>query len=219
MRDGVFADQVVDPFGELAGGPDQGPWLTVASFVNPHDIAFSGFGWEQMLQFGPPDDTVPEFLNRLLSRIRSSVVRPVKRRSRRLWPQMIFQTATDLGYRRLYYYLLKLVDQAIGRILESLEASRHEGRDHRRVHLRSRRPVGAHGGLIQKWCNAFDEATQVPLHHRGSRHSSRWCWSPRADQPYRPGPDLARVGRYRQGAAAAEVAARLTRPIRCLVGT
>jgi hypothetical protein len=23
--------------------------------------------------------------------------------------------------------------------------------------------LGAHGGLIQKWCNAFDEATRVPL--------------------------------------------------------
>ncbi len=23
--------------------------------------------------------------------------------------------------------------------------------------------LGAHGGLQQKWCNAFDEATRVPL--------------------------------------------------------
>ena len=30
-----------------------GPWLAVASFVNPHDIAFAGFGWDQMLQLRP----------------------------------------------------------------------------------------------------------------------------------------------------------------------
>ena len=29
--------------------------------------------------------------------------------------------------------------------------------------------LGAHGGLIQKWCNAFDEATRVPLLVRRSR--------------------------------------------------
>ena len=76
---------------------------------------------------------------------------------------MIFETATDLGYRRLYYYLHKLVDQAIGRILESLEKCGMADdtivvftSDHGDL-------LGAHGGLIQKWCNAFDEATRVPL--------------------------------------------------------
>ena len=51
---------MVELFDELAAARADGPWLTVASFVNPHDIAFSGFGWEQLLQFGPPDDTVPD---------------------------------------------------------------------------------------------------------------------------------------------------------------
>ena len=76
---------------------------------------------------------------------------------------MIFETATDLGYRRLYYYLHKLVDQAIGRILGALEQSGMADdtivvftSDHGDL-------LGAHGGLIQKWCNAFDEATRVPL--------------------------------------------------------
>ena len=60
VRDGVFAEQVVELFDELAAARSDGPWLTVASFVNPHDITFSGFGWEQLLQFGPPDDSVPD---------------------------------------------------------------------------------------------------------------------------------------------------------------
>ena len=84
-----------------------------------------------------------------------------------LWPQMISEPATDVAYRRLYYYLHKLVDQAIGRILEALERSGMADdtivvftSDHGDL-------LGAHGGLVQKWCNAFDEATRVPLLVKG----------------------------------------------------
>ena len=42
VRDGVFAEQVVELFDELADASADGPWLAVASFVNPHDIAFVG---------------------------------------------------------------------------------------------------------------------------------------------------------------------------------
>jgi arylsulfatase A-like enzyme len=163
VRDGVFAEQVVELFGDLAASRAEGPWLTVASFVNPHDIAFSGFGWEQILQFGPPDDTVPE-VPEAPSQSDSFVGRPAcQEMFKAVWPQMIFETATDVGYRKLYYYLLKLVDKAIGRILEALTQSGMADEtvvvftsDHGDL-------LGAHGGLIQKWCNAFDEATRVPL--------------------------------------------------------
>jgi arylsulfatase A-like enzyme len=163
VRDGVFAEQVTELFDELAATRAEGPWLTVASFVNPHDIAFSGFGWEQLLEFGPPDDTVPEVAE-APSQSDSFDGRPACQEAfKEIWPLMIFPTATDLGYRRLYYYLHKLVDQAIGLILEALESSGVADdtivvftSDHGDL-------LGAHGGLIQKWCNAFDEATRVPL--------------------------------------------------------
>jgi len=70
---------------------------------------------------------------------------------------------TDLAYRRLYYFLHKVVDQAIGRILEALHDSGLAEdtivvftSDHGDL-------LGAHGGLIQKWYNAYDEAIRVPL--------------------------------------------------------
>jgi arylsulfatase A-like enzyme len=163
VRDGVFAEQVVDLFDEMASARGEGPWLTVASFVNPHDIAFSGVAWEQFLQFGPPDDSVPD-VPEAPSQSDSFGGRPPCQESfKAVWPQMIFETATDLSYRRLYYYLHKLVDQAIGRILGALERSGMAEEtvvvftsDHGDL-------LGAHGGLVQKWFNAFDEATRVPL--------------------------------------------------------
>jgi arylsulfatase A-like enzyme len=73
----------------------------------------------------------------------------------------------DLAYRQLYYYLHKLVDQAIGRILDALESSGMA--DDTIVMLTSDHGdlLGAHGGMQQKWCNAFDEATHVPMLVRG----------------------------------------------------
>ena len=163
VRDGVFAEQVVELFDELAAARADGPWLTVASFVNPHDIAFSGFGWEQLLQFGPPDDSVPEVPEPPSQSDSFAGRPPCQEAFKEVWPQMIFPAATDLGYRRLYYYLHKLVDRAIGRILEALEQSGMAEdtvvvftSDHGDL-------LGAHGGLVQKWFNAFDEATRVPL--------------------------------------------------------
>ena len=164
VRDGIFAEQVVELFDEMASTRDEGPWLAVASFVNPHDIAFSGFGWEQILGFGPPDGSVPEVIAEAPSQADSFAGRPAcQEQFKAVWPQAIYATTTDLGYRRLYYYLHKLVDQAVGRILEALEESGMAEEtivvftsDHGDL-------LGAHGGLIQKWCNAFDEAVRVPL--------------------------------------------------------
>ena len=163
VRDGVFAEQVVELFDELGRARRDGPWLAVASFVNPHDIAFSGFGWEQLLGFGPPDDSVPD-IPEAPSQADSFAGRPPCQEAfKALWPKMIFESEPDLAYRRLYYYLQKVVDESIGRILEALRDSGMFDdtivvftSDHGDL-------IGAHGGLVQKWFNVFDEATRVPL--------------------------------------------------------
>jgi arylsulfatase A-like enzyme len=163
IRDGVFAEQVVELFDELARARRAGPWLAVASFVNPHDIAFNGFGWEQLLGFGPPDDTVPDIPEAPSQGDSFAGRPPCQEAFKALWPKMIFESATDLAYRRLYFYLQKVVDESIGRILEALQDSGMFDdtivvftSDHGDL-------IGAHGGLVQKWFNVFDEATRVPL--------------------------------------------------------
>ncbi len=168
VRDGVFAEQVVELFGELAAARRDGPWLAVASFVNPHDIAFNGWAWENLLGFPPvDDDTLPD-IPEAPSQADSFAGRPACQEAFvKAWPAMLYEQSADEAYRRLYYYLHKLVDKAIGRILESLEQSGMAEEtvvvftsDHGDL-------VGAHGGLMQKWYNAYDEAIRVPLLVRG----------------------------------------------------
>lgn len=156
VRDGVFAEQVTELFADLAAARADGPWLSVASFVNPHDIAFAGGLYELLLGFAPTDGTVPE-IPEAPSQADSFAGRPAcQEQFKGVWPRMVAEQPADLAYRQLYYYLHKIVDGAIGRILEALESSGMADdtivvftSDHGDL-------LGAHGGLQQKWCNAFD---------------------------------------------------------------
>ena len=137
--------------------------------MNPHDIAFAGGFYELLLGFEPSDDTVPD-IPEAPSQRDSFAGRPAcQEQFKALWPQMVAEQPPDVAYRRLYYYLHKLVDQAIGRILDALDASGMADdtivvftSDHGDL-------LGAHGGLQQKWANAFDEAAPRPHGRQGPR--------------------------------------------------
>ena len=168
VRDGVFAEQVVELFGDLAVDRRAGPWLAVASFVNPHDIAFNGWAWENILGFAAvAEDSLPE-IPEAPSQSDSFGGRPSCQEAfASAWPRMLYDQDADAAYRRLYHHLHQLVDGAIGRILEALESSGMAGdtivaftSDHGDL-------VGAHGGLMQKWYNAYDEALRVPFVIKG----------------------------------------------------
>jgi arylsulfatase A-like enzyme len=163
VRDGVFAEQVVELFDALAGSAADGPWLAVASFVNPHDIAFAGGLYELLLGAPGPGDSVPD-IPQAPSQSDSFDGRPgCQEQFLNTWRKVIADVAPDVAYRRLYHHLHVLVDAAIERILDALEASGMADdtivvftSDHGDL-------LGAHGGLQQKWCNAFDEAVHVPM--------------------------------------------------------
>ena len=201
VRDGVFAEQVVELFGELAQASSDGPWLAVASFVNPHDIAFAGGLYKLLLGFEPTDDTVPD-IPEAPSQGDSFAGRPAcQELFKTVWPQMIADQPADLAYRQLYYYLHKVVDQAIGRILDSLEASGMADdtivvftSDHGDL-------LGAHGGLQQKWCNAFDEADSRPADRARPWGRTRRRWHHHTHQSRRPDPHPAGPRRHRRRAS------------------
>ena len=65
--------------------------------------------------------------------------------------------------RRFYYQLHRTVDEQIGRVLDALRATRaYENTivvftsDHGDM-------LGAHGGMHQKWHNAYEETVHVPF--------------------------------------------------------
>ena len=163
VRDNVFAEEAEQMFAELGNSRGDGPWLAVTSFVNPHDILFAGLFWDQLLKFGPPDDTVPD-IPEAPSQSDSFEGRPAcHEQFKETWPKMLFDQQPDEAYRRLYYYLHKLSDRAISRVLGALHDSGMADEtivvftsDHGDL-------AGSHGGMIQKWYNAFDESIRVPL--------------------------------------------------------
>ncbi len=220
VRDGVFAEQVVDLFDDLAAASSDGPWLAVASFVNPHDIAFAGGFYELLLGFEVDDDTVPD-IDAAPSQSDSFAGRPAcQEQFKALWPQMVADQPTDNAYRRLYFYLHKLVDQAIGRILDALEASGMADdtiivftSDHGDL-------LGAHGGLQQKWANAFDEATRVPMVIKGPGVAALPGGHHRTDQPCRPHPHVARPRGDRRANGPRRASRRpMRKPDRCRAAT
>jgi arylsulfatase A-like enzyme len=163
VRDDLFADQVCELFAQLARDGDDRPWFTVASLVNPHDIVFSGAGWE-VLGMPPVPDDGPPSIEAAPSQDDPLDDRPSAHRDWvRSWPSLVYPQPTDEAYRRFYHWLHEVVDRAIDRILDGLEA--HGLAENTIVVFTSDHGemLGAHGGLQQKWHNAYDETIRVPL--------------------------------------------------------
>lgn len=166
-RDEVYAEEVVQLIRELDKedeGNEQKPWMIVSSFVNPHDIALFGditqllptfhFEIDPSVPFIPPAPTANEDL----------LTKPSAQGSyREVFPQALQPTSDTITYRQLYYSLQKKVDEEIYKVLRALQNSRYYQdtiviytADHGSL-------VGAHGGLFQKWHNAYEETLHVPL--------------------------------------------------------
>jgi arylsulfatase A-like enzyme len=162
VRDPLYRDQVLELFDRLEADADDVPWLAVAAFVNPHDIVFSGFGWEA-LEMPPTPDWVPD-IPAAPSQDDSFAGRPrAQAEFRDAWPALLYPQPTDAAYRRMYYWLHTVVDREIDALLERLSRSRFADdtivvftSDHGEM-------LGAHGGMQQKFHTAFAEAIRVPL--------------------------------------------------------
>ncbi len=169
-RDVVYAAEVVELIQALdanrnaSPSVDQAPWLIVASFVNPHDIAIYGLfsRLDPFFHFAV-DETVPDVPPPPTSR-ESLRTKPRCQQSYRDVYPLAFQPIFDNPfYRRLYYQLQKNADEQMAKVFAALcDSSFYEETiviftsDHGEL-------LGAHGGLHQKWYCAYEEAIHVPL--------------------------------------------------------
>ena len=165
IRDPLFAQQVVSLIDQLgsqrrAGGP---PFFLVASLVNPHDIAVYSQLWSTVWDFPWPDASIPDIPPPpTADEDLASKPRCQKDYVDKYWRMLMPQRATE-RYRRFYFWLQARVDAEIARILAALD--RAGLTDDTLIVLTSDHGdmLGAHGGMHQKWHNAYEETVHVPL--------------------------------------------------------
>ena len=163
-RDPLYARETLELLDRLDGeeGGEE-PWLIVNSYVNPHDIVFFGLIWQNWGLPYPSDGDVPPIpppptQNEDLStkpRCQQSYVDT--------YPQMFFPQPTIELYRQFYYFLQVEAENHAYAVYERLLRSRFADdtivvftSDHGEL-------LGAHGGMHQKWYQAYEETIHVPL--------------------------------------------------------
>ncbi|MCW8128243.1 sulfatase-like hydrolase/transferase [Microbulbifer halophilus] len=164
-RDPGFANQIIRLLDDLEKDDSDQPWLTVASFTNPHDIVFFGTPW---LSFGY-DYQFPDFIRNLKLPMPPTRCEDLSSKPRaqkdyvEKYGEMFFRNPTIPQYFQLYYHLQCVVDREIHKVYQRLRNSRFFENtivvytsDHGDM-------LGAHGGMHQKWYNAYEETVHVPF--------------------------------------------------------
>ena len=166
-RDEAFVDQTIDILDEL--DRQNTPWYVCTNLVDPHDIALRGdYTLLRTLNFQfLADPTLPatlwtaDFTASMMDDL--SLKPPTQANYRTIYP-LAFQTISSIeDHWRYYYTLQKRVDQKLMQIFEKLQTMRSYNNtvivytsDHGDL-------LGSHGGLFQKWYQAYEEALHVPL--------------------------------------------------------
>ncbi|WP_201799735.1 sulfatase-like hydrolase/transferase [Myxococcus xanthus] len=134
----------------------------MSSFVNPHDIVFSGLPWftefSNLQQAGklPEVAASPTAGESLESKPRC------QKDYVYTYPRMYLPQRDTASYRQFYYFLMAEVSKHIQRVYEHLKKTSFF--DNTIVVLTSDHGemLGAHGGMMQKWYNAYQETLHVP---------------------------------------------------------
>lgn len=174
-RDRQFAGQTVELLRQLSGSRRKDPWLVVSSFLNPHDISVWGDMTLRMPRWnlrGQLDGTaVPD---ELFDEARYAATsgedlaaggKPTCQSSYvETYPKMLQPTQNTLEYRKFYYQLVENVNREIQRVLDALAADPQMAADTIVVFTSDHGELlGAHGGMHQKWHQAYEETTHVPF--------------------------------------------------------
>jgi choline-sulfatase len=178
-RDEKFAAQTVNLLNELASrGQRDKPWLVVSSFVNPHDIVLWGEitrhqpKWDldgQLVGTQVPDHLFDEQMYRATSE-ENLANKPTAQASYvETYPKMLQPSENTLEYRKFYYQLQENVNREIQKVLDALAEHKQMAEDTIVIFTSDHGDMlGAHGGMFQKWHQAYEESTHVPfiVHNR-----------------------------------------------------
>jgi len=175
-RDDVYAEISVDQLRALRSAKN--PWVMVSSFVNPHDITL----WGDLSVAADAAGNAGAFhmLNQLAgSNVPSNLFGPLYDASSRedlstkpsaqasyvaRYAQGFQPHNNDNPYHRFYYQLQREVDRHVSTVMNALTRDKTMYRDTIVIYLSDHGEVlGAHGGMFQKWHNAYDEMLRVPF--------------------------------------------------------
>lgn len=175
-RDRVYAQMSTEQLQRLRGADN--PWLMVASFVNPHDITLWGdisvaadlagqpgafYLMQQLVGSNVPRDLFGP-LYHASSREDLSTKPSAQKEFVEKYPLGFQPHQNGEPYHRFYYQLQKEVDQHINTVMQTLTANQEQYRDTIVIYLSDHGELlGAHGGMFQKWHNAYDEMLKVPF--------------------------------------------------------
>lgn len=180
FRDEGYVEQAKEWLRRRADSKTDAPFLLIISLVNPHDIVFwpPWSLWQsKFLDLEDiPDIGAAESEMGVPSREPSVLAAYRKQYPSAYGPSSIVNwlyARDPERYRKFYCSLLRRSDRHLGEILSCLDETQLRAStsvvftsDHGEL-------LGAHGGLHQKWYNAFEETIRVPLVISSPKHSAR----------------------------------------------
>ncbi len=162
VKDPFTADETIELLQRLDSEPGGEPWLTVCSFLNPHDVSMFGlFALKQGLRFHP--GAVPQ-IDQAPTHDEDLSTKPSCQESFvDAWGKLVAPQPWIQTHLKFYYQLQATVDLEISRVLQALrDSNAYENTivvfssDHGDMQ-------GAHGGMHEKWHSAYEEALRVPF--------------------------------------------------------
>ncbi|HEY5277003.1 MAG TPA: sulfatase-like hydrolase/transferase [Coriobacteriia bacterium] len=162
VKDPFTADETIALLERLGAEEAGAPWLTVCSFLNPHDIALFGVvGLTQGLRYRPGD--VPS-IKQAPTREEDLSTKPACQQSMvDVWGRLLAPQPWIETHLKYYYQLQATIDEQLSRVLDALQAS-GAAQDTIVVFSSDHGDMqGAHGGMHQKWHNAYEETLRVPF--------------------------------------------------------
>jgi choline-sulfatase len=173
-RDEKFATQAVNLLDELASrGSSAAPWLLINSYVNPHDVTVWGeftlkqSSWNlrgQLDNSKVPYDLFEPAQYAATSNENLAGKPHCQPDYIKQYPQVFQPTPNTVEFHRFYYQMQQNVNDQIQRVIDALNSHADMAENTIVIFTSDHGDLlGAHGGMQQKWHQAYEEGTHVPF--------------------------------------------------------